>query len=148
MPNIERGPMPQLAWVFAATDYDSARRARREFSSLMSKFGASRAAVADCVLIFGELVGNAVRHAGGEISARLVVNGSQPVLCVCDRSSDSVLRVPRGSARSESGRGLKIVLALARDVWVERRSNGKAVCAALPCKVVVADLDERGEVSA
>lgn len=134
--------------MFAAHDFESARRARREFSAFMSRSGARREAVDDSTLIFGELVGNAVRHVGGEIHARLMLSGTQPVLCVTDCAPDAMLRIPRRDPRSESGRGLKIAIALARRVWVERQSASKTICAALPCDIMPTAEVERGEVPA
>jgi anti-sigma regulatory factor (Ser/Thr protein kinase) len=148
MPMIEGDRSARKTWVFTANDYESARRARREFSSFIARNVAGTEAVYDSTLIFGELVGNAVRHVGGKVMAELAMSGRQPVLCISDTAADSRLRVPKGDFESETGRGLKIVIALARDVWVERRRNGKTICAALPCNLPRNARVERGEVSA
>jgi anti-sigma regulatory factor (Ser/Thr protein kinase) len=146
MPMIERQPPAHMTWVFSAADYESARRARREFAAHLERCRAAEDGVQDSALIFGELVGNAVRHVGGQISAQLALNGTQPVLCVCDNAPASNLDVPERGPESESGRGLKIVLSLARRVWVERGASAKMVCAALPCDIDRWVSVEKGEV--
>ena len=72
-------------------------------------------------LIFGELIGNVVRHAPGPIDVQLSWGGNYPVLHVTDRGR-GFIRNPSlpVDPLSESGRGLYIIALLARDVRVER----------------------------
>jgi len=138
----------QMSWAFTANDYESARRARREFTSYIKRCNRSLDAVHESELIFGELIGNAVRHVGGEVCAKLNMQGTQPVLCVTDCEPQSDLTIPERGPESETGRGLLIVHALARRVWVERSPRTKTVCAVLPCDLPLQASVERGEVSA
>jgi anti-sigma regulatory factor (Ser/Thr protein kinase) len=135
------------AWVCTASDNDSARRARREFVRQITRWHVPRAAVQESELIFGELIGNAIRHAGGNVRVRLRLDGNQPVLCVTDRAARALMDVPDRGPESETGRGLQIVRALARRVWIERGQRTKTVCAALPYSVSFRRA-EKGEVSA
>jgi anti-sigma regulatory factor (Ser/Thr protein kinase) len=148
MPIIERQPPAQMTWVFSSDDYESARRARRQFAAYMLRCRASADAVSESTLIFGELVGNAIRHAGGHVCAQLALQGTQPVLCVSDNAPGSAIDIPDIDPESESGRGLKIVTTLARNVWVERGTSAKTICAELPCDLRYWATVEKGDIRA
>ena len=70
-------------------------------------------------LIVGELVANAIRHAPGPIGMHVNWSGDQAVLVVVDRGPGipAVRAAPEPTATS--GRGLRIIQALARDVEIE-----------------------------
>ncbi|MEV4259325.1 ATP-binding protein, partial [Spirillospora sp. NPDC049652] len=81
-------------------------------------------------LLASELVTNAIRHAGGRVTLRLVREGG--LLCEVQDSSDGRPRVrgtyePDDSALTETGRGLHVVGRLARRWGVRRTATGKAV---------------------
>jgi len=146
MPMIERRSLSRMTWVFKTDDYESARRARHEFASYIERCRASADAVAESAVIFGELVGNVVRHVGGEVRVQLTMDGSQPVLCVSDRAAFSRVEIPNRAPESETGRGLRIVHALAREVWIERGQSSKTICAALPCRLQPRIPAEKGDI--
>ncbi|MEU6041362.1 SpoIIE family protein phosphatase [Actinomadura sp. NPDC047616] len=83
------------------------------------------------VLLTSELVTNAVRHAGGRITLRLVREGG--LVCEVFDSSDARPRVSRHAGDAlrdaESGRGLHVVGRIARRWGVRRTPTGKAVWA-------------------
>jgi anti-sigma regulatory factor (Ser/Thr protein kinase) len=123
----------EQCWTFDAYDEAAARRMKRavlwQFAGLASstpEFGAIEA-------ILGELLSNVARHSPGVASVTLEHRGSELVLHVDDHGKPFDLN---GRAEptlyAESGRGLLIVQAFARDVNVERRENGNRVSAILP----------------
>ena len=138
----------EIVWRFTAEDQQSARAARREFISYMERCRFSSSGIHDSEVIFGELIGNAIRHVGGKVEAHVALQGNEVVLCVTDREPVSELEIPQRGPHDESGRGLLIVHELARRVWVERNRGAKAVCAALPCELPLRRHTEKGEVSA
>jgi anti-sigma regulatory factor (Ser/Thr protein kinase) len=94
--------------------------------------------VSDAELLLSELVGNAVRHArplpGGVVRVQWeFVPGGGVKVAVTDGGS---ARAPRpvtavGDGRAESGRGLRVVAALAKTWGVERADPGQRVWAVL-----------------
>ncbi|PRX01835.1 UNVERIFIED_ORG: serine phosphatase RsbU (regulator of sigma subunit) [Actinomadura viridilutea] len=83
-------------------------------------------------LLASELVTNAIRHAGGRVTLRLVREGG--LVCEVFDSSDARPRVRRhGDALrdAESGRGLHVVGSIARRWGVRRTPTGKVVWAEL-----------------
>lgn len=110
---------------------ESAASARRLVRTALSAWGLADLAD-DAALIVSELVSNAVRH-GRRESIRVFVERPGPSrvrVGVVDFSH----RLPRrgeSEARSEGGRGLAIVEALAENWGVERLSWGKRVWAEL-----------------
>ena len=87
----------------------------------------------DAALVLSELVGNAVRHAEGDVmQVRLRRTGDVLRIAVHDRST--VPPAPRdASVEDESGRGMTIVEALSRSWGWEPRADGKVVWADVPC---------------
>lgn len=83
------------------------------------------------VLITSELVTNAVRHAGTELTVRLLKAVSEITIEVADGAADRVPRVGSSEASVPGGVGLVIVGRLAQAWGVERRRNGKSVWARL-----------------
>lgn len=86
-------------------------------------------------LIFGELVGNVVRHAPGPISVDLAWDGDTAVLRVVDRGPgfdwNGLAKLP--SMFAESGRGLYIASSVAESLEVCRLAgNGTQATARLP----------------
>ncbi len=87
-------------------------------------------------LIFGELVGNVVRHAPGPIAVDVYWEGDMAVLRVIDRGLgfdwDGHAELPDRYA--ESGRGLFIAHSVARNLRVRRlpAGNGTEATAWLP----------------
>ncbi len=112
-------------WKFQADDADTAMRTRRQIGAELQRLGATVSEADDAELIFGELIGNVVRHTGGNVEAALDLSGDSPVLHVLDRGPGFTFyaRLPKDTM-SESGRGLYITSMLARDVSVIPRSDG------------------------
>ncbi len=85
-------------------------------------------------MIFAELVGNAVRHAPGELSSSLEVRDGNVVLHVIDKGPGFEFEPTLPSNLwAEGGRGLYLVSKLARDVRVERLAGlGSHIVVTLP----------------
>ncbi len=112
-------------WSFLASDAETAMRTRRQIGTLLEQYGASIDEAADAELIFGELLGNIVRHTDSRVEAALDLTGDAPVLHVLDRGPGFTFfaRLPKDHM-SESGRGLFIASMLARDLSVVPRTDG------------------------
>lgn len=83
-------------------------------------------------LVFGELIGNAVRHAPGSIDVELTIDDPvQPVLHVIDDGPGYASETRLPSDDSESGRGLYLVARLTREFTVtkapQRGAHARAV---------------------
>jgi anti-sigma regulatory factor (Ser/Thr protein kinase) len=83
------------------------------------------------VLVTSELVTNAVRHAGTELTVRIVKGASQITIEVADEAADREPRVGTSDAHIPGGVGLMIVGQLAEEWGVEKRRDGKSVWARL-----------------
>jgi anti-sigma regulatory factor (Ser/Thr protein kinase) len=123
-----------MMWAFSSADASKAQRAREQFVSALKLRGAVRGDYGACEAIFGELVGNVVRHAPGPIRIVLDWNGDDAVLCVEDSGPvfhfDPSLPV---DPLAETGRGLFLVTALAQHVDIEPFPNdGKVIRVVLP----------------
>ncbi|HEX3550070.1 MAG TPA: SpoIIE family protein phosphatase, partial [Candidatus Elarobacter sp.] len=85
--------------------------------------------VAATHLVFGELVGNAVRHAPGDVDVELSWNDAgDPVLTVIDDGPGYAPPETLPSHDAESGRGLYLVANVTRDFSVDRLP-GRGACA-------------------
>ena len=106
-------------WVFRADDARSAEDARAGFIAFLKTRGVPDADYTAAELVFGELIGNVVRHAPGPITIELDWDKDDPVLHVIDRGAAfeprAVLPV---DLLSESGRGLFLISVLADDFAV------------------------------
>ncbi len=102
-------------WTFDARDAMSAHGARSSFVAALRAEGTADGDYLGSEVIFGELIGNVVRHAPGPIDVTLDWSDREPVLHVLDRGPGFV-RVPAlPDMMSESGRGLFIIDTLARE---------------------------------
>jgi len=127
-----------VSWSFNATGAASNGVRRAFLAYLGSKDnGGKPADLAAAELIFGELLGNVVRHAPGLVEITLDWNEEFPVLHVRDngpgfRSRRARERLPVDDL-SESGRGLFIINAFATKFSVRNRNGrGTHACATLP----------------
>ncbi|HVA33785.1 MAG TPA: SpoIIE family protein phosphatase [Candidatus Baltobacteraceae bacterium] len=108
-------------WSFVSEEARAAASARAQFVEFLQGRGADAEFVARAELIFGELLGNAVRHAAGAIEIHLVCSDDATVLHVIDSGPPFGLADGLPSdPLSEEGRGLYIVAQLARNLTVER----------------------------
>ena len=120
-------------WSFDADNAQAAHDARGEFISYL-RAQASDGDLMAAELIFGELIGNVVRHAPGPIEIQLAWNGERPVLHVTDRGPgfDRTPALPDDMLK-ESGRGLFIIETLSESLNVEHVTGyGTHVSATLP----------------
>ncbi|MBV9646120.1 MAG: SpoIIE family protein phosphatase, partial [Candidatus Eremiobacteraeota bacterium] len=125
-----------VVWTFDADDAGSAQRARKEFIAQLREDASADSDFAAAELIFGELVGNVVRHAPGAIDIALEWRDGLALLHVIDRgpgfSAKHALRV---DPMSEDGRGLWLVHLLGKGLRVERLPYfGNHVRVALPVR--------------
>jgi PAS domain S-box-containing protein len=122
---VERSPSDITRWSFRADDAATATEIRHDIARCLRDAGATANDADDAELVFGELLGNVVRHAAGHAEAALDLSAPHPVLHVLDRGSGFRFypRLPQ-DALSESGRGLYITRAIARDVTVVPRPEG------------------------
>jgi anti-sigma regulatory factor (Ser/Thr protein kinase) len=115
-----------VSWHFRADNADSAQSARAAFCYHLRRNGVATAAVARAELVFGELVGNVVRHAPGPIEIDLAFDRDDAVLTVRDRGAGfEPQRNVLPKAWEESGRGLFLIEAYAETApLVMRRARG------------------------
>lgn len=121
-----------VEWAFDSSSEVDAHRLRREFMELLRKNGTGDFDAAE--LIYGELIGNAVRHAPGRITVRLDWRDDAPSLTVHDQGASfaDVATLP-DDPMAESGRGLYIVKQLACDLHIDDiAADGSTVTAVLP----------------
>ncbi len=123
-------------WSFDAENARAAQDARAEFVQYIRSQVNDGFSVSAAELVFGELIGNVVRHAPGPIDIDLDWTGQSPVLHVIDRGPafEAGSTLPK-DILSESGRGLYIVRRLASDVKVEHVPGyGNHVTVELPLR--------------
>jgi anti-sigma regulatory factor (Ser/Thr protein kinase) len=114
---------------FPATG-DAPRRARHFVAGTLERWGLPAALLEEARLVVSELATNAVVHADSAFAVELRRQGDGVDLAVSDADpSAPVLREPEPLATS--GRGLRIVAALAVDWGVRADGDGKTVWAQL-----------------
>ena len=124
-----------MRWSFEAADAGRAYGVRRDLLMYLQSRAAHGSDFDAAALIFGELVGNVVRHAPGPIAVDIYWESDMAVLRVIDRGPgfewDGNARLPDRFA--ESGRGLFIAHSVARNLRVRRiPGNGTEATAWLP----------------
>ncbi|HZY98154.1 MAG TPA: ATP-binding protein [Candidatus Baltobacteraceae bacterium] len=124
-----------VRWSFEAADAGRAYGVRRNLLAYLRSRSAQGSDLDAAALIFGELVGNVVRHAPGPISIDIFWESDIAVLRVVDRGPgfdwDGHARLPDRFA--ESGRGLFIAFSVAHNLKVRRiPGNGTEATAWLP----------------
>ena len=115
-------------WSFDARDVATGRAVRGEFAAALETHGVRDDDLFAAEVIFGELLGNVVRHAPGPIEIVVEWDPERaPVLHVLDRGPGFVLapRLP-SDVLAERGRGLFIVWSLAEELNVTKRPDGGA----------------------
>ncbi|MGB6521814.1 MAG: SpoIIE family protein phosphatase [Candidatus Cybelea sp.] len=113
------------AWTFVAEDARAAVDARAQFVGFLHQAGYDDDLVDRTELIFGELLGNVVRHAPGPVEVSFEVGPASATLHVIDSGpgfSVTHARLP-DDAFAELGRGLFIVAQLAAGVRVAHIPN-------------------------
>jgi anti-sigma regulatory factor (Ser/Thr protein kinase) len=106
------------------------RDARHFVADALKRWGHSPALVGDAQLVVTELATNAIVHAGSPFSVELQPNRRGVRLAVGDFSLIKPV-VREGELLGTSGRGLRLIGALAADWGVELSSDGKTIWADL-----------------
>lgn len=105
--------------------------ARRFVDQTLGSWGAEQA-VFDAQLVASELVTNAMRHGGGAIDLRLLMEDSE-LACVVSDHSPAPPIPGEADVFAEYGRGLRLVGALCRAWgWLTPGGSRKLVWAVLP----------------
>lgn len=121
------------AWRFFSNDASTAAPARASLTAYLRKRGLPEAAVVASEMIFGELVGNVVRHAPGPIEVELFWSDSIPALVVRDRGRAFTPELELPEAMAESGRGLFLIEQHGGQLFVmPRHGGGSDVMVLLP----------------
>jgi anti-sigma regulatory factor (Ser/Thr protein kinase) len=112
------------AWSFFADDARAAADARQHFMEFMRGRSEDPSFLARAELIFGELLGNVVRHAPGPVEIDLVAGSDGMSLHVIDSGAPfhNTNQLP-ADVLSELGRGLFIIQKLAKNVTIEHVPN-------------------------
>jgi anti-sigma regulatory factor (Ser/Thr protein kinase) len=122
-------------WCFEADDAVPAQVRRDDFIRYLGDCAGPDADLESAATIYGELVGNVVRHVGGPIALFCYWPNRYATLCVRDYGRGfSYGGRKRAKADSESGRGLYIVSSLARRIDVESGPWGCEVRVVLPVR--------------
>jgi anti-sigma regulatory factor (Ser/Thr protein kinase) len=110
------------AWKFPSKDARTAVDARTQFVEFLRSIGSEDELVYKAELVFGELLGNVVRHAPGPVEISFDLGSDAAILHVVDSGPEfpaTQAHLP-DDVLSELGRGLFIVQQLASNVRVER----------------------------
>ncbi len=127
------------SWSFTAENAQAANDARGDFVRYLRKHVRDQSAIEAAELVFGELIGNVVRHAPGPIDVRLEWSEERPRLHVIDHGEafGGPAHLP-SNPLSEDGRGLFIAEQLSKRLTFEHIPGfGNHVAAEL-------DLEGRG----
>jgi anti-sigma regulatory factor (Ser/Thr protein kinase) len=124
-----------MRWSFEAADAAKAYSVRFDLLTYLKTHASRGSDLEAAALIFGELVGNVVRHAPGPIALELFWDRHVAVLRVVDRGPgfdwNGAAALPELFA--ECGRGLYIAHRVARRLRVRRiAGNGTEATAWLP----------------
>jgi anti-sigma regulatory factor (Ser/Thr protein kinase) len=119
-----------MRWCFKAVCGSEALAARGTFVQFLRNLGLGQSDCYCAEVVFGELVGNAVRHAPGPVHITAHVDGML-VLEVCDTGPHFELSVRPPHLHSERGRGLYIVSVLTSDLRSVNTGWGNRVTAIL-----------------
>ena len=116
-----------VGWRFSTDDAVTAERARPAFVAYLAGRGLAGDALGAAEAVFGELVGNVVRHAPGPIEVDLR-STARATCSRCATAARASRRRPRTfpDIFAESGRGLYLVSVLGSPPEVRRRPDGGA----------------------
>ncbi|WP_042368455.1 SpoIIE family protein phosphatase [Streptacidiphilus neutrinimicus] len=107
---------------------DAPARARARIAALLRQWGAADDTTETVLLLVSELVANAVRHATGPVTVR-VIRAGHGLLCEVGDTGNGRPRLSRGGLLDEGGRGLQIVHRLTTRWGVRWTDTGKVVWA-------------------
>jgi len=118
----DRAGGPACVWRFDAHDASAVKAAR---SDVLARLTATAASADEChaaEVVFGELVGNVVRHAPGPVEVQLELRDRSAALHVLDEGPGYLhLTKLQTEPLSENGRGLLLVSALSEEFSITRR---------------------------
>ncbi|MFN2461456.1 MAG: ATP-binding protein [Candidatus Velthaea sp.] len=116
-----------MEWSFDAADAGAAYATRAEFRSLLRDGTTGDSDIFAADVVYGELVGNAVRHAGGRIDISLVWLEQGAALRVRDHGRGFLLTTLKcAGPEEEAGRGLHLASHFSDMVHVARTPTGGA----------------------
>jgi anti-sigma regulatory factor (Ser/Thr protein kinase) len=118
------------AWAKFPRERQAPTAARHFVTDVLKGWGHSPSLLEDAKLVVSELATNAVIHASSPFSVEIRPNGSLVRLSVRD-ASRAQPRVRHDNGLAISGRGLRLIDALAADWGVEIAAEGKTVWAEL-----------------
>jgi anti-sigma regulatory factor (Ser/Thr protein kinase) len=122
-----------MRWRFESQDASGAHEARKDLLAYLGARASPDSDVEAALLIFGELVGNVVRHAPGPIAIDLEWHDGSAILRVRDSGPGFDWSGARqAEPLAEGGRGLFIIETVAREVRIERRERGTEATVWLP----------------
>jgi anti-sigma regulatory factor (Ser/Thr protein kinase) len=130
--DVVEAPPVETTWQFAA-DARAATAARRVAIAALRRAGHERRLLDDAQLVITELATNAVRHARTPFSLSIRMTRSAVRIRVRDRSH-AVPALRGDPGVSSSGRGMRIVSALASRWGVDHVPDGKVVWAELAAR--------------
>jgi anti-sigma regulatory factor (Ser/Thr protein kinase) len=128
-------------WVFESNDPLEACTHRNAFVAYLRHVATPDSDFEAAELVYGELIGNVVRHAYGHIKVVVEWRDNLATLCVADEGNgfyrnfalpESAVEFNRGML--ENGRGLAIVRQLSNGVRVNCDTEGCEVQAVLPVR--------------
>jgi anti-sigma regulatory factor (Ser/Thr protein kinase) len=125
-------------WGFRCENASAAPPFRRHFRRVIDVLTAEGSDRFAAELIFGELVGNVVRHSPGPIEVRLEFSDRTTILSVTDEGEpfDPAAELPE-DPWADSGRGLFLVHALGSPMEIKPRpERGKTICVELDLRLV------------
>jgi PAS domain S-box-containing protein len=129
------GSTSQASWHFESDDASTAVEARYAFVAHLRGRGCERDLIQAAELVFGELVGNVVRHSPGAIEIELLAREERLFLVVRDRGAPfdiGAIALP-DDPFAEGGRGMYILSCIASPpIVVPRFGGGNEVIVALP----------------
>jgi anti-sigma regulatory factor (Ser/Thr protein kinase) len=117
-------PDAEPAWRFFSNDASTAAPARTSLTAYLRKRRLSETAIVAAEVIFGELVGNVVRHAPGPIEVELFWSEEIPALVVRDRGAGFEPNLELPDVLSETGRGLFLIGQHGGALFVMPRHGG------------------------
>lgn len=114
-----------LEWSFDSENALLAHESRKLLLRFLVDSGVPGEDFSSAELVFGELIGNAVRHTAGKVTVRLDWRTTYPELTVLDSGEgfDFEAHLP-DDVLSEAGRGLFLVNALTREFEVKKAPSG------------------------
>lgn len=119
------GPNGAARWQFATANANAGTAVRRDLRRFLGEHGVTGHELDQAEIVAGELIGNVVRYAPGNVEIVIDASTPLPVLHVIDQGPGFELnpRLP-ADVMAESGRGLFIITALVEELTISRRTDG------------------------